>query len=69
VPSGPAAVATDWANLGALLATVIAAHRPSLPDEAARDALDAAISSLLDATANGSPAARQMAKLTESILT
>lgn len=68
VPTGPAAVAIDWANLGALLATVIAAHRPSLPDEAARDALDAAVASLLDATAIGSLTARQVATWTTTIL-
>ena len=45
--AGPPAVTVEWASLGSLLATIIAAHRPSLPTVAAREALDAAVAALL----------------------
>ncbi len=45
----------EWASLGALLATIVAAHRPSLPDASAREALDASVASLLELTAAQGP--------------
>lgn len=49
--AGFPAVAVEWASLGSLLATIIAAHRPSLPTVAAREALDATVATLLNFTA------------------
>lgn len=49
-PSALEAAAQDWASLGALLAQMLAAHTPSLPDEAGRAALAEAVGALLSST-------------------
>ena len=43
LPGARAAAALDWANLGALTGQILAAHAPSLPDDAGRVALREAV--------------------------